>query len=390
LILRQLTAIGGADSALLYLLDEDGRRYRLVASQGVVPSKPESLPAEPALERLARSSPPDWVPIGATTAGDLLLPRSVEGLVPLCWEGRLLGLSFMGFAAAPVEWTESQQAQLRLSGHCASLALTHLLTREESRRARHLARRSDRMRSVEVMAAGFAHEIRNPLTSIKTFITLAPERREDAEFMDRFSRVAADDVGRIERLIKEILDYAKSAEPAFMPEDVNEVVAASLRFLELTATDQRLSLAYELADDLPAVTMDRYQIQQVLMNLAINAVEAMTGRPGRLRVTTRLHKKHGAEAWIQIALSDTGCGIAAEALDHIFDPFYTTKHESAEREGTGLGLAIAHQIVRDHRGYLDVSSQPGIGTTFRVNLPVHPPSQAPGPGIERRRPTRDP
>ena len=124
------------------------------------------------------------------------------------------------------------------------------------------------------------------------------------------------------------------------------------------------------------------------MNLFINGVESMAGRTGRLTVATRRTTKHGTEAWVQIEVTDTGCGIAADTLEHIFDPFFTTKHESAEREGTGLGLAIAHQIVRDHGGYLEVTSRPGQGTSFFVNLPVDPPRRAQAPPIERRRPTR--
>jgi signal transduction histidine kinase len=119
--------------------------------------------------------------------------------------------------------------------------------------------------------------------------------------------------------------------------------------------------------------LDRQQIKQVLLNLLINAMEAMGDRGGRLIVRTRPLHKPGVDPWVQIEVRDTGPGIAPADLDHIFDPFYTTKHHSEEREGTGLGLTIAHQIVQEHHGYIEVESQPGCGTTFFVNLPIRQP-----------------
>jgi signal transduction histidine kinase len=117
--------------------------------------------------------------------------------------------------------------------------------------------------------------------------------------------------------------------------------------------------------------LDRQQIKQVLLNLLLNAMDAMSEKPGTLRVrTTRLQKADGA-VWTQVEIEDTGHGISSENLDHIFDPFFTTKHASAVNEGTGLGLTIAHQIIREHRGEIQVQSTEGIGTTFRINLPSH-------------------
>ncbi len=388
-IVAQLTAVGAIEWTALYILAEDGRHYLRLAEQGPAPSEPRSLPVRPEFDQLGFA--PQEHPIPADSLGALssLLPKGLESLLPLRSRGRLLGLCFLGPAASPVDDAAARHDRLTATALCAALALDNLFLWTESRQSRQLMRRRDRMRSLETMAAGLAHEIRNPLTSIKTFVTLAPERRQDAEFMSRFAHVAAEDVGRIERLIKEILDYAKSADPAFKPEDVNDVVDSSVHFLELTAKDRGITVVKEFEPDLPPVAMDRHQIQQVVMNLLINAVEAMAGGPGRLALATRRLRKHGTEEWVQIAVSDSGCGIPTDRLERIFDPFYTTKHESRDREGTGLGLAIAHQMVRDHRGYLDVTSRPGVGTTFFVNLPVHPPSQPPAHGVERRRSSRD-
>ena len=118
--------------------------------------------------------------------------------------------------------------------------------------------------------------------------------------------------------------------------------------------------------------LDRQQIKQVLMNLLLNAMDAMAETGGRLTARTHRLTKASGDTWVQIEVADTGSGISPADLEHIFDPFYTTKHESGEREGTGLGLTIVHQIVQEHYGYIEVTSHVGVGTTFYVNLPVNP------------------
>jgi signal transduction histidine kinase len=118
--------------------------------------------------------------------------------------------------------------------------------------------------------------------------------------------------------------------------------------------------------------LDRQQIKQVLLNLFLNAMDAMSERGGVLRARTRPLARPGGRVWVQIEIEDTGHGIPAANLEHIFDPFFTTKHESGEHEGTGLGLTIVHQIIEEHHGEIRVKSVPGSGTTFLVNLPAIP------------------
>ena len=131
------------------------------------------------------------------------------------------------------------------------------------------------------------------------------------------------------------------------------------------------------------MTLDRQQIRQVLLNLLLNAIEAMGPAGGRLIVKTHRLTKSGGDSWVQVEVTDTGCGIAPGDLDHIFDPFYTTKHASDEREGTGLGLTIVHQIVQEHGGHITVDSAINRGTTFLVNLPINPVATHSTPGHVR-------
>jgi len=247
-----------------------------------------------------------------------------------------------------------------------------MLVYEDLHQSQTLMRRTDRLRSLEIIAGGFAHEIRNPLTSIKTFIQLAPERKDDEEFITDFSRIVLDDVHRIERLIQEILDYARYMEPKLTDEDLNDIVSSCVYFVEVKADSRGIKIEKELASELPRVMLDRQQIKQVLLNLLLNAMDAMGDRGGSLRVRTEKITKTDGYVWVQVEIEDTGEGISAENLEHIFDPFFTTKRTRGENEGTGLGLTIVHQIIQEHKGEIQVRSTEGTGTTFRINLPSLP------------------
>ncbi|MGE3976321.1 MAG: nitrogen regulation protein NR(II), partial [Nitrospira sp.] len=305
------------------------------------------------------------------TMGAQLATLPINLAIPLLNRGRLIAFvllqSRIGAAAIPSHTMELLAAMAQNAAN----ALDSFLLYEDLRQSHALMRRTDRLRSLETIAGGFAHEIRNPLTSIKTFIQLAPERKDDSRFIGEFSRIVLDDVNRIERLIQEILDYARYMEPRLTDEDPNEIVSSCLYFIQVKADSRGIKIEKDLAPELPRGMLDRQQIKQVLLNLFLNAMDAMSDKTGTLRVrTTKLQKADGA-VWTQIEIEDTGHGISPENLDHIFDPFFTTKHASAVNEGTGLGLTIAHQIIREHRGEIQVQSTEGVGTTFHINLPAH-------------------
>ncbi len=295
-----------------------------------------------------------------------------ETCVPFVTKGRLIGFAALGKPGIGEKDDAAALALLTALGQSAANALDNALLYEDLHRSQTLMRRTDRLRSLEIIAGGFAHEIRNPLTSIKTFIQLAPERKDDPEFIREFSKVVLDDVYRIERLIQEILDYARYMEPKLTEEDLNEIVSSCVYFIEVKADSRGIKIEKDLAPDLPRVMLDRQQIKQVLLNLLLNAMDAIGGSGGRLRVRTHKLMKPGGKVWSQIEIEDTGQGISETNLEHIFDPFFTTKHESGEHEGTGLGLTIAHQIIQEHHGEIQVKSTEGIGTTFYVNLPALP------------------
>ncbi len=383
-IVQTLARVMNIRTASVYVLDKEQGIYALAASYGfnsrdrLVSSIKMDSELPKALIRMDTALVREEIEYEKVDDEYLRLLDRLQSLesevcIPLVSKERLVGFCNLGRRTNQGMYSTEELGLLKTLAQHAAIAIDNALLYEDLRRSQLLMRRTDRLRSLETMAGGFAHEIRNPLTSIKTFVQLAPDRRDDAEFMEQFSQVVCEDVERIERLVHEILDYARYMTPKLTQENLNDVVASCLYFIDVKASSKAITIQKDLAPDLSYVRLDRQQIKQVLLNLFINAMEAMGDQGGRLTVKTRKLMKQVNEPWVQIEVEDSGPGISPRDLEHIFDPFYTTKHESGEREGTGLGLTIAHQIIQEHGGYIEVSSEIGHGTTFMVNLPANPP-----------------
>jgi len=382
-ILSGLSDASRHSQGLLYLLDRERECFRLVNIPTPTPSitAPPVVPLNhPLVQQLADRQDILDSSVLADSLRTTLLDNTTEAqfatlpinlAIPLMNRGRLIAFVVLQSQMESTVIPSHTLELLTAMAQSAANALDSLLLYEDLRQSQVLMRRTDRLRSLETIAGGFAHEIRNPLTSIKTFIQLAPERKDDSQFIGEFSRIVLEDVNRIERLIQEILDYARYMEPQLTDEDLNEIVSSCLYFIQVKADSRGIKIEKDLAPELPRGMLDRQQIKQVLLNLLLNAMDAIGDKNGTLRVRTTRLKKAGGEVWVQIQIEDTGQGISPENLDHIFDPFFTTKHASTINEGTGLGLTIAHQIVREHRGEIQVQSTEGIGTTFLINLPSH-------------------
>jgi signal transduction histidine kinase len=282
----------------------------------------------------------------------------------------MVGFCALGPRKDDLTYSEEDLARLTSLAQHVAIALDNGLIYEELRRSYGLMRRADQLRSFRIVAGGFAHSVRHPLSSIRTLLHHAPELRADPDFT-YLTAVAAESVARIERLICEVLDYTRNRDPQFAQERLNDVVASCLASIEGQASKLGIHVEAGLGSDLPPVRCNRHQIRQVLLNLLANALEAMTSTGGCLTVTTSWATTPSPDGWIRIQVTDSGCGIAADHLERIFDPFFTTKHDSAHA-GMGLGLAIAHQIVQDHCGLIEVDSTPGRGTSLFVTLPVNP------------------
>ncbi len=246
-----------------------------------------------------------------------------------------------------------------------------LMQRErELKQSQTTLRRADRLSSLGLLTAGLAHEIRNPLVAIRTFTQLLPERYDDPEFRNGFQGLALKEVDRICGLINDLLSFARPSKPNVAPENISDVVENIARILESQAKEKNVEITREFDLRVPKVWIDKEQMKQVFMNLILNAIQAMKGG-GSIVISTRISARNNDELikeCVQVEIRDTGVGIPEENLEHIFDPFFTSKDE-----GSGLGLAVSHQIVQEHGGFLTVESTVGKGTTFFVHVPVGKP-----------------
>jgi len=248
-------------------------------------------------------------------------------------------------------------------------ALAQLVASErqaaELRQTRELLGRADRLSALGMLAAGVAHEIRNPLVSVRTFIQLLPERLADEEFRTEFRELALGEIERICALINDLLAFSRPAPAERKPTDLNELAAQIARLLEAEARRRDVAVAFHAEPDLPHVVVDEAQVKQVLMNLLLNALQAC-GSHGSVEITTRSEEDRG-ERWCTVTVGDSGAGIPPEHVEQIFDPFFTTKDA-----GSGLGLFIARQIVTEHGGYITTAPRPGGGTAFTIHFPLRP------------------
>lgn len=220
------------------------------------------------------------------------------------------------------------------------------------------AQQTEKLKAVATLAAGMAHEIKNPLSSIKTFAEYLPEKYDDPSFREKFARIVSQEVGKINDLVQHLLEFAKPSPPQKQPARVSELIDETVEFLQGTLLNKQIEVvrAYTKQDE---VTVDPGQMKQVFLNVLLNSIEAME-RPGCISISSVMENGH-----LEVMVADTGPGIPKKDLPHVFDPFYTTKPM-----GTGLGLSVAHSIVQEHGGRVAIESDVGRGTTVRIQLPV--------------------
>ena len=233
------------------------------------------------------------------------------------------------------------------------------LHRTQMTRAEHLA-------TLGELAAGLAHEIRNPLAGIAGVIEIIGRDLPEASPAREVLQEVQHEVLHIKRILSDLLDYARPKAPDFRLTDLNSTAEHAVALARQQTLSRPIEIELRHADGLPPVEHDTAQIQQVLLNLLLNAIQAI---PSEGRVTVALESRGG---FAHITVSDTGRGIAPEHLPSIFRPFFTTKGQ-----GTGLGLSLARRIVESHGGRLEVASQLGKGSEFSAWLPLRRPAESP-------------
>ncbi len=351
--------VGAAASGQKALLIENVER-RLFELRSLLPSATEGTEA-------AAAAPTSDEALRLSEIGAALAAMRAGVCIPLLAGERVVGFLNLHDDRVPEAFASDEIAlMLEVADQVA-------ITVENSRLYEKMKER-DRLAALGEMAAGLAHEIRNPLSSIKGAVQFLDPKTlpaEDSEIMT----VIIDEVDRLNTVVTQFLEYSRPLRSNFTAVNVNDVITRTMKLLTGHEIPGNVRVELDLAPDLPPMRCDADQIKQVLINLTLNAVQAMPGG-GTLTLATRRPR---AREWrfqdeapraigdqVEIRVMDTGEGIPEEVRSHIFVPFYTTK-----KKGTGLGLAICQRVVKNHGGTIEVESRPGEGTQFIVRLPTN-------------------
>ena len=235
--------------------------------------------------------------------------------------------------------------------------------------------RADRLSSIGTLAAGMAHEIKNPLVSIKTFTQLLLERYADPDFRTTFHEVVPHEVDRIDTIVSRLLDFARPRPVQFEPQNIRVIVDEVLALVDNETRRGKIDVRFDHPNEDLAVYGDEQQLHQVFLNLVMNAIDSMDNhKSGFLRIEIgqgflppndgERNSVFNTQPCVVVTLEDSGCGISDDSIQELFTPFFTTKDK-----GCGLGLAVVHGIIGEHGGNIDVSSSLNEGTLFRVSLP---------------------
>jgi two-component system NtrC family sensor kinase len=248
--------------------------------------------------------------------------------------------------------------------------LTSLQERDRQQKAESEIRllQSEKQASIGKLAAGVAHEINNPLTGVLTFTHILLRRKDIGEDVRSDLQKIVHATERVRKIVKGLLDFSRQTKLDPEPLDVNRLVRSAMSLVENQALVKGVSLSFEPREGLPMLTLDRGQLESVILNIILNALDAM--EPGdsiTLSTGISVSASQGHQKGVEIAVTDTGCGIPPENLDKLFDPFFTTKEVG---QGTGLGLAVSYGIVERQGGTIRVQSEFGRGSTFTIWLPI--------------------
>ena len=306
--------------------------------------------------------------------------------VPVVSKGKVLGNLYLTGKQGADEFSEEDEALAMTLAAQAAIALENANLYEELRRSydelkqsQQLLVRQEKLASLGRLAAGLAHELNNPLSSVAGFAEALQRRVETEELSDpsalaevgQYVTMIQNEVTRAAAIVRRLLDFARQREPTFSPVDVYDVVLNAVSFVERQASLENQQIVVTPFPDGSVVLADTQMLQQVFLNLLTNALDAIESG-GEIRIYAH-HRREVIEPaleqeWLDVFVSDTGSGISPENLPRVFDPFFTTKEVD---KGTGLGLAISQSLVEQHKGTIEVQSKGvGKGAVVIVSLPL--------------------
>jgi FixJ family two-component response regulator/signal transduction histidine kinase len=298
--------------------------------------------------------------------------------VPLAVSGAVVGALAFATSREDAEWPEELVPRARLFGEVLASVLARQAAERREQDAQAQAAHAARVGTMGVVAASLVHELTQPLAASLANAETAAELLEAARpDLDELRATVADIVAddrRVGDLIQQLRKFLRRGEVERSEVRLGEVLAEVLRLAGNQAAEKAVAIAIDLPDALPSLLADRVQLQQVLLNLLLNAIDAASAKPSGVGRVSVLARSSGERMTIEV--SDTGRGMDEQTLGRVFQPFFTTKPG-----GMGLGLSISRSIVAAHGGTLSVRSSPGEGTTFRVELPLRPPAEAPAAAL---------
>ena len=240
---------------------------------------------------------------------------------------------------------------------------------EELKRSHTLLSRVEKFSFLGNLSARLAHEIKNPMTAIGTFLQMLPQKFNDEEFRTTFYKTAMEETSRVNNMITELLDLVNTKESHFKLDNLHDLIDKMIFLISPQSKAKDIEILRHFDSSIGEVTMDSEKMKQVILNLLSNAID-FTPERGLIEISTAEESINGRKKGIRIEIKDNGIGINQSIMNKIFDPYFTTKHKSTIHTGTGLGLFIAHQNILDHHGVIAVSSEVEKGTTFVITLPT--------------------
>ena len=332
------------------------------------------------LARVTSTGQPEYVPEVKSSSlrkENIILtygnPISVY-VVPLITRSKVIGVIATDAVAeegVPKETRETLETfapQIAIAIENARLYCKLQEQMEELRKSHVLLSRAEKFSFLGNLAARLAHEIKNPMTAIGTFLQMLPQKFNDEEFRTNFYKIAMEETTRVNNLITELLDLINTRESHFELNNLHDLIDKMIFLISPQSKAKDIGIVRKFDTSIGEVKMDSEKMKQVILNLLSNAVD-FTPERGRIEISTAKESMNGSKESIRIEIKDNGIGIHQSMMNKIFDPYFTTKHKSNMHNGTGLGLFIAHQNIQDHQGTIEVQSEVNKGTIFILTLP---------------------
>ena len=386
-VIEKVLDFSGADSARIYLLNHGGKFFDLAAHKGLsadltnnpfMKSRKSAngilgqtlVDGEPkVVDKILKSIDPDV---------DLLYEEGLKSTVyiPLTSKGASMGVLCVSSLNPHLFSSERVEFLTDIGNHISigiDNANMHKNMKEAYQNLKEVQEQivwTEKLASLGKLAATIAHEINNPLAGVLNYIRLIIKQlrrnrfsHEKLEDISRYLKIMESETARCSEIVKDLLAFARRTKISMERNRIEDIIDKTLNLVSHEMEIKGLKLVKNIPSNLPKVMCDFKQIQQVLLNLVYNALEAM---PNGGTLTITANKSNGTKSLLEVTISDTGCGISEKDMENIFEPFFTTKEEG---KGVGLGLSVVYGIIAGHNGTISVESAPGRGSAFTVRLP---------------------